>query len=322
MSVLHVPLWAWAATVAALAVLLGADLFVSARRRGPERLGEAALWTAGTIALAVAFGALVAAVGSGAAAGQFFAGWLTEYSLSLDNLLVFILLISGSGVALRYHSRVLLLGILLALLLRGAAHRRWRCRPAAVRLGGISLRGVPRLRRGPAGVPPPGSGRGGERRRAAVARRIVPVAPEGDGARLTTRVRGRRYATPLLILVIAIGVTDVLFAVNSIPAIFGLTRDPFLVFSANLFALLGLRHLYFLIGGLLNRLVYLSAGLAAILAFIGIKLIGEALRAYGIDHLGPVPVPEIGAGVSLAVIAGILLVTTVSSLASGRARAG
>ena len=119
MSVLHVPLWAWAATVAALAVLLGADLFVSARRRGPERLGEAALWTAGTIALAVAFGALVATVGNGAAAGQFFAGWLTEYSLSLDNLLVFLLLISSSGVARRYHSRVLLLGILLALLLRG-----------------------------------------------------------------------------------------------------------------------------------------------------------------------------------------------------------
>src|SRR6516164_6775457 len=119
MSVLHVPLWAWAATVAALGVLLGADLLVSARRRGPERLGEAALWTAGTIALAVAFGALVAAVGNGAAAGQFFAGWLTEYSLSLDNLLVFILLISSSGVARRYHGRVLLLGILLALVLRG-----------------------------------------------------------------------------------------------------------------------------------------------------------------------------------------------------------
>ena len=120
MSVLHVPLWAWAATVAALALLLGADLFVSARRRGPERLGEAALWTAGTVALAVAFGALIATAGSGAAAGQFFAGWLTEYSLSLDNLLVFILLISSSGVARQYHSRVLLLGILLALLLRGA----------------------------------------------------------------------------------------------------------------------------------------------------------------------------------------------------------
>src|SRR5262249_48783151 len=111
-------------------------------------------------------------------------------------------------------------------------------------------------------------------------------------------------------------------AVDSIPAVFGLTRDPFLVFSANLFALLGLRHLYFLIGGLLNRLVYLAAGLAAILAFIGLQLIGGAPRGPGIDHLGPVPVPEISAGASLAVIAAVLLVTTVSSLASGRRAPG
>src|SRR5499427_5450753 len=319
MSVLNVPTWAWAATIAALAVLLVADLFVSARRRRPEGLGEAALWTAATIALAVAFGALVALAGSGAAAGQFFAGWLTEYSLSLDNLLVFVLLISSSRVARRYHGRVLLLGILLALVLRGvlialggaALHQfAW----VEYLFGALLIYAAARIAFHGAG-PTAGTGSSGPMR---VARRIVPVAPEGDGARLITRVRGRRYATPLLILVIAIAVTDLLFAVDSIPAIFGLTRDPFLVFSANLFALLGLRHLYFLIGGLLNRLVYLSAGLAAILGFIGIKLIGEALRAYGIDHLGPVPVPEISAGVSLAVIAAVLLVTTVSSLASGR----
>src|SRR6516162_828002 len=322
MSILHIPLWAWAATVAALAVLLGADLFVSARRRGPERLGEAALWTAGTIALAVAFGALVATVGSRAAAGQFFAGWLTEYSLSLDNLLVFILLISSSAVASRYHSRVLLFGILLALLLRGvliavggAALQQFAW--VEYLFGGVLVYAAARMafrRPNPAGT----GGGGGLR----VARRIVPVAPEGDGARLTTRVRGRRHATPLLILVIAIGVTDVLFAVDSIPAIFGLTHDPFLVFSANLFALLGLRHLYFLVAGLLNRLVYLPAGLAVILGFIGIKLIGEALLAYGVDHVGPVPVPHVSAGVSLAVVAGVLLLTTVSSLASGRRAPG
>jgi Integral membrane protein TerC family len=117
-------------------------------------------------------------------------------------------------------------------------------------------------------------------------------------------------------------VTDVLFAVDSIPAIFGLTSDPFLVFAANLFALLGLRHLYFLVSGLLERLVYLSAGLAVVLAFIGLKLIGQALWAHGIHHLGPVPVPEVSAGVSLAIIAGILLVTIVSSLASSRRVAG
>ena len=234
MSVLHVPLWAWAATVAALAVLLGADLFISARRRGPERLGEAALWTAGTIALAVAFGTLIATAGSGAAAGQFFAGWLTEYSLSLDNLLVFILLISSSGVDRRYHGRVLLLGILLALLLRGvliavggAALQQFAW--VEYLFGGFLVYAAARLAfRRP---DPAGTGSGGGLR---VARRIVPVAPEGDGARLTTRVRGRRYATPLLILVIAIGVTDLLFAVRLHPGdlrpdprpVSGLLRQP------------------------------------------------------------------------------------------------
>jgi tellurite resistance protein TerC len=319
MSVLHVSPWAWAATVAALGVLLGADLLVSARRRGPERLGEAALWTAGTVVLAVAFGALIAFAGNGAAAGQFFAGWLTEYSLSLDNLLVFLLLISSSGVARQYHGRVLMLGILLALLFRGAL----------IAVGGVALQQfawveylfgafliyVAARMAFRKGDPAAGARDGGGLR---VARRIVPVAAQGDGARLMTSVDGRRHATPLLVLIIAIGVTDVLFAVDSIPAIFGLTSDPFLVFAANLFALLGLRHLYFLVSGLLERLVYLSAGLAVVLAFIGLKLIGQALWAYGIDHLGPVPVPEVGAGVSLAVIAGILLVTIVSSLASGR----
>jgi tellurite resistance protein TerC len=322
MNVLHVPPWAWAATAAALAVLLGTDLFVSARRRGPERLGEAALWTAAAIALAVAFGALVALAGSGAAAGQFFAGWLTEYSLSLDNLVVFVLLISSSGVARQYHGRVLLLGILLALVFRGlliavggaALHRfAWVEYLFGAFLIYVAARMA--LRRG---GPSAGAEGGGPLR---AARLIMPVAARGDGARLTTRVDGRRHATPLLVLVIAIGVTDVLFAVDSIPAIFGLTRDPFLVFSANLFALLGLRHLYFLVGGLLERLVYLSAGLAVILGFIGLKLIAEALRAYGIDHLGPVPIPAMSAGVSLTVIAGVLVVTTVSSLVANRRRA-
>jgi tellurite resistance protein TerC len=329
MNVLNVPPLAWAATAAALAVLLGTDLFFTARRRRPVRLGEAALWTAAAIGVAVAFGALIAATGNGAAAGQFFAGWLTEYSLSVDNLLVFILLISSSGVAREYHGWVLLLGILLALVMRGlligaggvALHRfAW----VEYLFGALLIYAAVRMarRRGdPAagGNPAAGAGDGGPLR---LARRIVPVAAAGDGARLTTRVRGRLHATPLLILIIAIGLTDVLFAVDSIPAIFGLTRDPFLVFSANLFALLGLRHLYFLVGGLLGRLVHLSAGLAVILGFIGVKLISEALRSYGVHHLGPVPVPDVGAAVSLAVITGVLAITTVSSLASGRRRNG
>lgn len=339
MNVLNVPPWAWAATAAALAVLLGADLLVSARRRRPVRLAEAALWTAAVIAAAVAFGALIAVAGNGEAARQFFAGWLTEYSLSLDNLLVFILLIGSSGVARRYHGRVLLLGILLALLMRGlliglgsvALHRfAW----VEYLFGAVLIYAAVRMARrreqaatgDPAGPGrqagrdgPAAAGNSGPLR---VARRIVPVAAEGDGARLTTRVRGRWHATPLLILVIGIGLTDVLFAVDSIPAIFGLTRDPFLVLSANLFALLGLRHLYFLVGGLLDRLVHLTAGLAVVLGFIGVKLVGEALHGYGVHHLGPVPVPHVSAGMSLAIIAGVLAVTTVTSLVARWRRAG
>ncbi len=318
MEVLHVPLWAWAATVAALGVLLATDLILGARRRRQASLPEAAVWVAVTIMLAVAFGALVATAGSGAAAGQFFAGWLTEYSLSLDNLFVFVVLITSSGVPRQYHGRVLLLGILLALILRGlliglggaALHQfGW----VEYLFGGFLLYAAARMAVSRKVAAEPGtSGAVG------VARRFLPVAPGGDGARFTTRVRGHWHATPLLVLVIAIGVTDVLFAVDSIPAIFGLTRDPFLVFAANLFALLGLRHLYFLVGGLLSRLVHLSAGLAAVLGFIGLKMLGEGLRGSGVDHLGPLPVPHIGAGISLAVIAGVLVITTVTSLAASR----
>ncbi|HEY6276820.1 MAG TPA: TerC/Alx family metal homeostasis membrane protein [Streptosporangiaceae bacterium] len=322
MTGLHAPLWAWAAIIAALAAFVGADLVISGRRRRPVGLAEAALWTATTIALAVAFGALIGASGRGAAAGQFFAGWLTEYSLSLDNLLVFVLLITGSRVARRYQGRVLLLGILFALLLRGvligiggvALHQfGW----AEYVFGGFLILAAGRMaiRRGDT---PAGTGPGGLARAAQV---IVPVAPEGEGGRLTILRDGRRYATPLLLLAVAIGVTDLLFALDSIPAIYGLTRDPFLVFSANVFALLGLRHLYFLVGGLLERLVHLPVGLAVVLAFIGVKLIGEALRGYGVDHLGPVPVPEVSAVVSLAVITGVLAITAAASLVTTRRRA-
>jgi len=238
-----------------------------------------------------------------------------------------VLLISGSQVARRYHSRVLLLGILLALLLRGvligiggaALHQfGW----AEYVFGGLlilaAIRMAVRRGAGPAGPGPAGSGPGGLAR---AAQMIVPVAPEGEAGRLTVLRHGRRYATPLLLLVVAIGVTDLLFALDSIPAIYGLTRDPFLVFAANLFALLGLRHLYFLVGGLLGRLVYLPVGLAVLLGFIGIKLVGEAMRADGIYQLGPVPVPAVNAVVSLAVIAGVLAVTAAASLATTRHRA-
>ena len=147
------------------------------------------------------------------------------------------------------------------------------------------------------------------------------AAPRGIGTRIAARLtRGHGSAT-VLTLVIALGVTDVMFAFDSIPAIFGLTRDPFLVFSANVFALLGLRHLYFLVAGLLARLAYLQAGLCIILVFIGVKLFGEALRSSGVTRLGPVPVPQISAWLSLVIIALVLTVTAVVSMLATRRRA-
>jgi tellurite resistance protein TerC len=318
MAHFHVPAWAWAVTIAAVCVLLAADFLVSSRRTQPVRVAEAAWWTLATVVLAVAFGALLAVSAGGEAAGQFFSGWLTEYSLSLDNLLVFIILVGRSRVPPHQQSRVVLAGILLALLLRAvvitlgaAALRRFEWVEylfgafliyTAVqvasqgRLGGLT---------GPAASPP-----AGDRPRLA--------GPGGSGARLAARVGRSGRASPVVLLIIALGVTDVMFALDSIPAIFGLTRDPFLVFSANVFALLGLRHLYFLAGGLLNRLVYLPAGLAVVLSFIGIKLISASLRADGVTHIGPVPVPHISAWMSLLVIVAALTATALASMLATR----
>lgn len=301
MHYLHIPAWAWAATIAALAAFIVADLAGIGRRGKPARLAGAAVWAAGAIVLALGFGALLAVTASGAAARQFYAGWLTEYSLSLDNLFVFVLLIGRSTVPQRLHGRVLMLGILLALVLRGiligasaaALHRfEW----VQYLFGVVLLAAAVRT----------------------ALNRDGPSLP-GGGASLGRSRTGRlAHLSPLVALIIMIGATDVLFAFDSIPAVFGLTRDPFLVFSANMFALLGLRHLYVLIGGLLGKLAHLSAGLAVVLGFIGLKIIGEALRASGIQQLGPVPVPDISAEVSLAVIGAVIGATVLTSLVASR----
>jgi tellurite resistance protein TerC len=321
MSTLAVPFWVWAATIGGLVLAVTAELILAARRGAREpSMRESALWTAGVVALAVVFGLSIAWLGHPGAAGQFFAGWLTEYSLSLDNLFIFVLLIGSAAVPKELHSRILLLGVVMALMLRGifiavgatAINRfSWVLYIFGVLLIGTALRLV-LTRKGHSG----GTPRDSLALRAV--RRVVPVSQHSDGTRLLTEVNGRRMATPVLLLIVAIAATDLAFALDSIPAIFGLTRDPYLVFTANMFALLGLRHLYFLIGGLLSRLAHLTAGLAVILGFIGFKLIAEALIESGVHHVGPVPVPHIGIGVSLGVIGGVLAVVTVTSLLSGR----
>src|SRR5215831_15919861 len=343
MAYVHVPVWGWVAVAVGLAVLLCVDLVASSRRNRPVSMSEAAGWTLVAVLLAVGFGALLAATTGGTPAGQFFAGWLTEYSLSLDNLLVFVILISRSSVPARLHGRVVLAGIGIAVVLRGiviglgaaALHRfGWVEFLFAGFLlytaAQVARRGAgPQVAAGPdtgrvTGAQPPGSS--GESRETADGTPVAvgataQEAPPGIGTRVAARLTRGHASGPVLTLVIALGVTDLMFAVDSIPAVFGLTRDPFLVFSANVFALLGLRHLYFLVAGLLARLAYLQAGLCIILAFIGLKLFGEALRASGVTKIGPVPVPQVSAGLSLVIIALVLTVTTLASVLATRRRA-
>ncbi|HEY2795047.1 MAG TPA: TerC family protein, partial [Micromonosporaceae bacterium] len=277
---MHVTVLAWAITLIGLLAVLGVDLFIIGRRPHEPSMREAAIWVAVYISLAVAFGLGIFAVSGARYSGEFFAGWLTEYSLSVDNLFVFVIIMARFAVPRIYQQKVLLVGIVLALIMRGA----FIAAGAAVInrfiwvfyiFGAFLIYTAAKLARN--GEDEPSDFK--ENALISWSRRILPLSDKYDGANVTTRTAaGRRVFTPMLIVMIAIGTTDLIFALDSIPAIFGLTKEPYIVFTANVFALMGLRQLYFLLGGLLDRLVYLSAGLAAVLAFIGVKLILEAIH--------------------------------------------
>jgi tellurite resistance protein TerC len=308
-----VPAWVWVLTVVALLTLLAVDLFIVDRRPHEVSVREAARWVAFYVALAGAFGAGLAYVAGARHAGGFFAGYLTEYSLSVDNLFVFVVIMSAFGVPKVYEHKVLLFGVLAALVLRGA----FIAAGAAVIsvfewvfyvFGAFLIVTGYKLAFSRA--------EDKEYTENAVlrwARKLLPMTAEYHGARTVVKLGGKRYLTPMLVVMLAIGTTDLMFALDSIPAIFGLTKEPFLVFTANAFALMGLRQLYFLIGGLLTRLVYLNRGLAVILGFIGIKLILEALHGSGVGWA-----PHIGIATSLGVIVGVLALTVLASLAKVR----
>jgi tellurite resistance protein TerC len=321
---LDIPFWIWAATIAGLAVVIGIELALAVRHRSREvGLRESAIWVIAVIILAVAFGVAIGWLGHPEAAGQYFAGWITEWSLSLDNLFIFVLLIERSGVPRYLHSQVLLLGIVMTLLLRGilivlGASALNRFSWILYVFGAVVLYTAARLAfsRGNATTVSDGPV-------LRAVRHIVPTTTHSDGAALLTRVDGRLMATPVLVLIIAIALTDLAFALDSVPAIFALTREPYLIFAANIFALIGLRHLYFLIGGLMGRLVHLHVGLCVILGFIGVKLIAEALHGSGVHHVGPVPVPQISTGVSMAIIGTVLAIVAATSMLARRdGRAG
>ncbi len=319
---MDLPVWFEVATFAALGLLLLVDLAVVARRPHAPSMREASGWVAFYIGLALGFALLLLVVADGKAAGEFVAGWLTEYSLSVDNLFVFVVIMSRFAVPRANQQVVLMIGIILSLVLRGgfivvgaAAIERFSW---VFYFFGLFLiyTAVQLARQGETDEDDFQENvliRG--------ARRILPIAKDYDGARLTTRSGGRRMLTPMVIVFLAIGSTDLLFALDSIPAIFGLTKDPFIVFTATLFALMGLRQLYFLLGGLLDRLVYLSLGLSIILGFIGVKLILEALHTNELGFVNggePLDVPTVSIAWSLSIIVGVLAVTTVASLLTTR----
>ena len=315
---MHISLAVWIATIVVLAVAVAADLWHGIRNPHPIKTREAAVWVAGIVIASVLFGAGLWAFTSHQFGSEFFAGWITEYSLSVDNLFVFVIILTKFKVPRAYQSQVLLWGVIMALVLRGgfiAAGSAIISKFSWIFyvFGAFLIYTAIKL----------ATGHGGEEefkenRLLKHVKKAVNTTGEYDGARLVTRVGGRRLFTPMLIVMVAIGSTDLLFALDSIPAIFGLTKEPYIVFTANAFALLGLRQLYFLLGALMDRLVHLSHGLSVILGFIGVKMVFEALHSSGVEHIGPVTVPAIGIATSLGVIIGVLAITTVTSLWSTR----
>jgi tellurite resistance protein TerC len=307
------PLWAWATTVGLVLILLAVDFAVAARRSQAVGLAEATTWSAVYIGVALLFGAVLWGAAGEATGTAYLAGWLVEKSLSVDNLFVFVTIMSRFPVPPAYQQKALVFGIAAALVLRAVliavgATAIHLFTPTFLVFGLLLIWTAVQLIRHRNDDPDPE-----DNPVLRYARRVLPTTVELDGGRLVTRTGDRRAVTPLFLVFVTIGSADVLFALDSIPAVFGITRDPFVVFSANAFALLGLRALYFLVQGLLERLIYLAIGLAVILGFIGVKLILTFLH----EHVSTA-VPTVATPASLAVILAVLVVTTVASLLRAR----
>ena len=322
----------WLALAAIILTMIAVDIVGHVKTPHEPTMREAAWWSVGYVAVAVVFGLIVTGVWGGEYGEEYFAGYITEKSLSIDNLFVFVIMISSFRVPRKYQQEVLLAGIVIALVLRllfilaGAAlienfswvfylFGAWLLWTAIAQ----AREGVEKPEEHDDGYTPSGF--------VTLVSRMIPMTDGFVGGKLVHRHAGRTMITPLLLCVIAIGTADVMFAVDSIPAIYSLTAEPYLVFAANAFSLLGLRQLYFLIDGLLDRLVYLHYGLAAILGFIGLKLINHALHTNEVPFInGGRPwdvVAEPSTGVSLGLIVVVILITIIASvLASRRARDG
>ncbi|MCX4773293.1 TerC family protein [Streptomyces sp. NBC_01260] len=307
----------WALTILGLSALIAVDFFIG-RKPHDVSTKEAGIWTIVWIALAALFGLGLLAFGETQASGEFFAGFITEKSLSVDNLFVFVLIMAKFSVPSHLQQRVLLFGVLIALVLRAVfiaagaaviANFSWVFYIFGAFLIFTAWKLIQEARADDE------EEEFEENRLLKTIERRFGVADRYHGTKLFIRNNGKRVMTPLMVVMLAIGTTDVLFALDSIPAIFGLTQDPYIVFTANAFALMGLRQLYFLIGGLLKKLVHLSYGLSVILGFIGVKLVLHALHESGVN------VPEISIPVSLGVICGVLVITTITSLLANKKQA-
>ncbi|QTG81172.1 TerC family protein [Arthrobacter crystallopoietes] len=313
----------WGITIVVILALLAFDYFFHIRKAHVPQLKEAAIWSAIYVGIAIIFGILVLVYGGTAMGSEYFAGYITEKALSVDNLFVFLIIIASFRVPREDQQKVLLFGIVFSLIARtgfiflGAAlinSFAW----VFYAFGLILLITAGNL------IKPDHGGGEADNFMIRLARKFFHTSEDYDGDKLFTMENGKKVLTPMLLVMVAIGGTDILFALDSIPAIFGLTQNVYIVFTATAFSLMGLRQLYFLIDGLLDRLIYLSYGLAAILAFIGVKLILHALHENNLPFVNggqPVPVVEISTGLSLTVIIGVLVVTIVASLLSKAGKA-
>lgn len=314
---LQLPLWFEVGSLVVLTLILVGDLLLVLKRPHVPSLKESTLWVVFYVVLALIFAGLMFLLGDAEHAGQFLAGWLTEYSLSIDNLFVFVIIMARFAVPRKLQQEVLMVGIIIALVLRGIfillgagliENFSWIFYIFGAWLVWTAIQQV----------------RGdhedddSETFVVRMLRKRVNLTDEYDGVKVRTVIDGKKFFTPMLIVFVAIGTTDLLFALDSIPAIFGITQSAFIVFTANVFALMGLRQLYFLLGGLLERLEYLKYGIAFILAFIGVKLVFHAMHVNELPFInGGEPIewaPEITTWMSLGVILGAMAVATVASL--------
>jgi tellurite resistance protein TerC len=319
----EVPAYVWTLTIAGIVGLLAFDFFFHVRKAHTPTLKESAAWSAIYVGIALLFGLGVLLFGGSDMGTEYFAGYVTEKALSVDNLFVFLIIMASFKVPRADQQKVLLFGIVFSLI----------ARTAFIFLGAALINsfawvfyifGLILLVTAGNLLKPDDHDDDSDGLVVRLAKKLLPASEHYDGDKLFTVENGKRVLTPMLLVMVAIGGTDILFALDSIPAIFGLTQNVFVVFTATAFSLMGLRQLFFLIDGLLDRLIFLSYGLAAILGFIGVKLILHALHENTLPFINDgehVNVVEVSTAVSLSVILGVLVVTILASLFSPKGKA-